>query len=111
MLSLEGLKTVRQPLQTGIFSFQNMNNNELDRLYGGNSFIKKTMEPACNFDGSCGTAEKAGRVCRDKESILRDVFQRAKSLGTWIEVEPLVREMIGNGQENDVFVAKDGLSV
>jgi len=110
-LSLKGSKTVRQPLLTGIFSFQNMNNNELDRLYGGNSFIKKTMEPACNFDGSCGTAEEAGRVCRNKESILRDVFQRAKSLGTWIEVEPLVREMIGNGQENDVFVAKDGLSV
>ena len=38
-LSLEGLKTVHQPLLTGIFSFQNMNNNELDRLYGGNSFI------------------------------------------------------------------------
>ena len=81
------IRDMRQPLLGDyVFSHFSMNNNELDRLYGGNSFIKKTMEPACNFDGSCGTAEEAGRVCRDKESILRDVFQRAKSLGTWIEI-------------------------
>lgn len=78
---------MRQPLLGDyVFSHFSMNNNELDRLYRGNSFIKSTMEPACNLERGCGTAEETGQVCWDKESLLRDVFQRAKSLGTWIEI-------------------------
>lgn len=78
---------MRQPLLGDyVFSHFSMSNNELDRLYGGNLFIKSTMELACNLERGCGTAEEAGQVCWDKESLLRDVFQRAKSLGTWIEI-------------------------
>lgn len=85
--------------------------NELDRLYGGNSLIKDTVESACHLTGSCGTAEEAGCIRRDKQSLLRDVVQRAQELGTWIEVDGLLDKMIGNGQENDVFISKNGHSV
>lgn len=88
-----------------------MNENELDRLYGGNPLIKSTLEPACDFTGGHSTTEAARPVARDRESLLRDVFQRAKSLGTWIEIESIIGKMIGNGQENDVFIANDGISV
>ena len=70
-----------------IINTQTMNENELDRLYGGNPLIKSTLEPACDFTGSHSTTEAARPVARDRESLLRDVFQRAKSLGTWIEIE------------------------
>ena len=59
--------------------------NELDRLYGGNSLIKDTVESACHLTGSCGTAEEAGCIRRDKQSLLRNVVERAKETGTWIQ--------------------------
>lgn len=88
-----------------------MNEYELDRLYGGNTFIKATMESSCDILSGNRTAEKIGRVCRDKKSLLRNVIQRAKIYGTWIKVESLVGKMIGNGQENDVFITIEGNSV
>lgn len=85
--------------------------NELDRLYGGNTLIQTTMESACYSTKSCGAAEETGRVCRNKQSLLRNVVQRAQELGTWIEVDDILGKMIGNGQENDVFISQDGHSV
>ena len=88
-----------------------MTENELVRLYGVNPLIQNTVESACNSTGSCGTAEKVGRICRNKQSLLRYVVQRAQELGTWIEIDDILGEMIGNGQENDVFISRDGQSV
>lgn len=51
------------------------------------------------FTRSRGTAEGTGRVCRNKQSLLRDVVQRAQELGTWIDVDDIIGKMIGNGQE------------
>ena len=73
---------MRQPLLGDyVFSHFSMNNNELDRLYGGNSFIKSTMEPASNLERGCGTAEETGQVCWDKESLLGMSFKELKALG------------------------------
>lgn len=85
--------------------------NDLDRLYGGNTLIKTTLEPSCNPTGGNSATEKTEREYGNKQSLLGDVIRRAKSLGTWIEINPLIGNMIGNGQENDVFIATDGVSV
>jgi hypothetical protein len=88
-----------------------MNNDEqqqLERLFGGNPHLKATLEQACDFDGKDQESAEAQPVFRDKQSLLRHVVQRAQSLGTWIErIEDYVKEMIGNGQENDVFISLD----
>ena len=72
-----------------------MTENELVRLYGGNTLIQDTVESACNSTGSSGTTEKAGQICRDKQSLLRYVIQRAQELGTWIEIDDILGKMIG----------------
>lgn len=92
-------------------STNKMCNDELDKLYGGNSLIKATLESSCNSAGGNSTAEEIGRKPGNKQSLLGDVVRRAKSFGTWIEVNQLIGNMIGNGQENDVFIAKDSVSV
>ncbi len=85
-------------------------NQELERLFGGNPRIQATLEQACDTGRSCTATATAESVFRDKQSLLGHVVQRAKSLGTWIErIENLVSGMIGNGQENDVFLSVDGL--
>lgn len=70
----------------------------MDRLYGGNPFIKATMESACNIAKSDGTAKEAGRIVGNKESLLRNVFQRSKEIGAYIEIETYIGGIIGNGQ-------------
>ena len=83
---------------------------ELERLFGGNSRIQATLEQACHFAGKDSEPENARFVFGNKESLLGHVVQRAKELGTWIEkIEDYVKQMIGNGQENDVFISKDDL--
>ena len=65
-----------------------MNSNEqqeLERLFGSHPCIKATLEQTCNLGGSNPAAAQARPVFRDRESLLRHVVQRAKSLGTWIE--------------------------
>jgi len=84
-----------------------MNEYELVRLYGGNSLLQATLEPFCHDPRSNSSTAETGRICRNKESLLGHVVQRAKSLGTWIEVESEIGRMIGNGQENDVFISAD----
>ena len=84
-------------------------NQELERLSGGNPQIKATLEQTCDTGRSGTAAATAEPVFRDKQSLLGYVVQQSKSLGTWIErVEDLVCGMIGNGQENDVFLSVDG---
>ena len=81
-----------------------MNNDEqqqLERLFGGNPHLKATLEQACDFDGKDQESAETQPVFRDKQSLLRHVVQRAQSLGTWIErIEDYVKEMIGNGHSN-----------
>ncbi len=91
-----------------------MNNDEqqqLERLFGGNPHLKATLEQTCDFDGKDQESAETQPVFRDKQSLLGHVVQRAQSLGTWIErIEDYVKEMIGNGQENDVFISLDDVS-
>ena len=89
-----------------------MNNDEqqqLERLFGGNPNLKATLEQTCDFGNKDKDTTEAQPIFRDKQSLLRHVVQRAQSFGTWIErIEDYVKEMIGNGQENDVFISLDG---
>ena len=65
-----------------------MNSNEqqeLERLFGGNPRIKATLEQTCGFGNENSDPTTAQPVFRDRESLLRHVVQRTKSLGTWIE--------------------------
>ena len=85
-------------------------NQELERLFGGDTRIKATLEQTCDFGRKTAESKGAQPIFRDKQSLLGHVVQRAKSLGTWIErIEDHVKEMIGNGQENDVFISTDDL--
>ena len=85
-------------------------NQELERLFGGDTRIKATLEQTCDFGRGDSSTAETQPVFRDKQSLLGHVVQRAKSLGAWIErIEDHVKEMIGNGQENDVFISTDGL--
>ena len=90
-----------------------MNSNEqqeLERLFGSHPCIKATLEQTCGFGYKNSDTTKAQPILRDRESLLGHVVQRAKSLGTWIErIEDYAGKMIGNGQENDVFISKDNL--
>ncbi len=82
--------------------------SELERLFEGNPLIQATLEQACDFSGKDSVSANAESIFRDKQSLLGHVVQRAKELGTWIEkIEDYVKEMIGNGQENDVFISSD----
>ena len=94
---------------TNQISMDNDEQQQLERLFGGNPNLKATLEQTCDFGRSHPAATEAQPVFRDKQSLLRHVVQRAQSLGTWIErIEDHVKEMIGNGQENDVFISLDG---
>ena len=82
---------------------------ELERLFGSNPRIQTTLEQTHDIGRSHHTTKETEPVFRDKQSLLGHVVQQSKSLGTWIErVEDLVCGMIGNGQENDVFLSVDG---
>ena len=90
-----------------------MNSNEqqeLERLFGSHPCIKATLEQTCGFGYKNSDTTKAQPIFRDRESLLGHVVQRAKSLGTWIErIEDYAGKMIGNGQENDVFISKEDI--
>ena len=92
-----------------------MNSNEqqeLERLFGSHPCIKATLEQTCGFGYKNSDTTKAQPIIRDRESLLGHVVQRAKSLGTWIErIEDHISGMIGNVQENDVFLSADGYYV
>ena len=90
-----------------------MNDNgsqELGQLFGGNPHIQATLEQVCGFRNENSDSTTTEPIFRDRKSLLGHVVQRAKSVGTWIErIEDYVGQMIGNGQENDVFISKDNL--
>ncbi len=84
----------------------------MELLFGGNKKIQATLEQASDSSRSCRTTEAAGCINWDKQSILRNVVERAKELGTWIEdISNIVNKVIGNGQENDVFLSSDCMHV
>ena len=99
------------PLNSNTNSMNNDEQQQLERLFGGNPHLKATLEQTCDFNGKDQESAETQPVFGDKQSLLRHVVQRAQSLGTWIErIEDYVKEMIGNGQENDVFISLDDVS-
>ncbi len=71
-----------------------------------------TLTEAHVTGGSNSTATQVGRSSRKKESLLGNVVRSSKRNKTWIEdVREIARERIGSGQENEVYLSKDGKSV
>lgn len=84
----------------------------MEQLFGHDKRIQAVLELSGDSFGSHRTAEKAGCISGNKQSLLRNVVERAKEVGTWIsDISSIVGEVIGNGQENDVFLAADGTHV
>ena len=84
----------------------------MEQLFGGDKRIQAVMEHTGVQCAGSGTATSAGRIIGNKESLLRNVVERAKELGAWIpDIGSIVDRVIGNGQENDVFISVDGLNV
>lgn len=87
-------------------------NKRVEQLYGGNDKIRKTIEEASNSRGGDRAATANGRSGTPKQSLLGKIVQRAKENGTWIEdVSSIADFYIGHGQENEVFLSKDGTNV
>ena len=84
----------------------------MEQLFGGDKRIQAVMEHTGVQCAGSGTATSAGRIIGNKESLLRNVVERAKELGAWIpDIGSIVDRVIGNGQENDEFISVDGLNV
>ena len=84
----------------------------MEALFGNDKRIQTILEQAGKLRGDDSTATNAERIAWDRESLLGYVMARAKELGTWIEdVGTLIDKVIGNGQENDVFLSADGKNV
>ena len=84
----------------------------MEQLFGHDKRIQTVLELSSDFCGSHRTATESGCVSGNKESLLRNVVERSKETGTWIsDISSIVGKVIGNGQENDVFLSADGLHV
>lgn len=84
----------------------------MEQLFGHDKRIQTVMESFGDFSRSHRTTTDAGCLAGNKQSLLRNVVERAKETGTWIpDISSIVGNVIGNGQENDVFLAVDGLHV
>lgn len=84
----------------------------MEQLFGHDKRIQTVLELSSDSCGSHRTATESGCVTGDKESLLRNVVERSKETGTWIsDISSIVGKVIGNGQENDVFLSADGLHV
>lgn len=84
----------------------------MEQLFGHDSRIQTVLELSGDFCGSHRAATDAGCVTGNKQSLLRNVVERSKKTGTWISnLSSIVGKVIGNGQENDVFLSADGLHV
>lgn len=84
----------------------------MEQLSGHDKRIQTVLELSGDTFGSHRTAEKTGRISGNKQSLLRNVLERAKETGTWIpDISSIVGKVIGNGQENDVFLSVDGTHV
>lgn len=85
----------------------------IERVFSGNDAIARTLEEA-GHRGICNSpAEEAGHSGGPGESVLGNVVQRAKENNVWVEdiQRDLADNYIGSGQENQVFLSKDGKSV
>lgn len=84
----------------------------MEQLSGHDKRIQTVLELSGDTFGSHRTAEMTGCIPGNKQSLLRNVVERAKEVGTWIpDISSLVGDVIGNGQENDVFLSVDGTHV
>lgn len=84
----------------------------MEQLFGHDKRIQTVLELSGDFCGSHRTATDAGCIPGNKQSLLRNVVERSKEVGTWIpDISSIVSNVIGNGQENDVFLSVDGLHV
>ena len=84
-----------------------------ERVFAGNEAVMRTVAEASDSGVRDSSTEEAGRGSGSKESLLRDVVRRAKESKTWVEdiKSELADNYIGEGQENEVFLSKDGKSV
>ena len=85
---------------------------DIERVFSGNDAIARTLEETSDPGVRHSPAEEAGRGGRKKESVLRTLVQRAQENGTWHErIEDIAGDYIGEGQENHVYLSKDGKDV
>jgi len=76
----------------------------------GNAIYKTLI--ACDSRGSDRTTKATGRSIGKKEYFLGKLEIEAKNNGTWIEnIYEIADEAIAKGQENEVYLAKDGKNV
>lgn len=84
----------------------------MEQLSGHDKRIQTVLELSGDILGSNRTAEDAGFLTGNKQSLLGNVVERAKEVGAWIpDIAGIVSKVIGNGQENDVFLSVDGTHV
>lgn len=83
-------------------------NRILEQLPTENQRVKKVLECSCFPRRGNSPTGDAESIIRDKRSLLRYVIQRAEAFETTIDISALVGKRIGDGQENDVYLSKDG---
>ena len=82
----------------------------MEQLFGHDKRIQTVLELSSDFCGSHRTATEAGCVPETKQSLLGNVVEQSKETGTWIsDISSIVGKVIGNGQENDVFLSADAI--
>ena len=82
----------------------------MGRSEQGNAIYKTLI--ACDSGGSDRTTKATGRSIGKKEYFLGKLEIEAKNNGTWIEnIYEIADEAIAKGQENEVYLAKDGKNV
>jgi hypothetical protein len=86
---------------------------DIERVFAGNDALARTFEEAGNTGVRDSSAEEVERGSGSKRSVLRNVVQRAKENNVWVEdiQHDLAGDYIGSGQENQVFLSKDGKNV
>lgn len=86
---------------------------DIERVFSGNDAIARTLEETSDPGVRHSPAEEAGRGSGKKESVLGSLVQRAKANNVWVEdiQRDLAGKYIDSGQENQVFLSKDGKDV
>lgn len=83
-----------------------------ERVFAGNEAVMRTVAETSDSGVRDSSTEEVGRGSGSKESVLRSLVQRAQENGTWRDsIDDEVSEYVGEGQENHVYLSKDGTHV
>lgn len=83
-----------------------------ERIFAGNEAVMRTVAETSDTRVRDSSTEEVGRGSEPKESLLRSLVQRAQENGTWKDsIDGEVAGYIGEGQENHVYLSKDGQHV